>query len=243
MLSATINPARALTGSVRPPGDKSISHRYAMLGAIADGVTQINFFARSADCASTLNCLAGLGVAFERKDDAVSIQGAGVRGLKQPTRDLDAGNSGSTMRMLAGILAAQPFRSRLIGDASLSRRPMRRIIEPLTRMGARFTSEEGGRPPLVIEGGALTAIHYDLPVASAQVKSAVLLAGLYADGETSVVEPAVTRDHTEIALEQFGAEVERQGRNITIAGGAALTGRKLYVPGDFSSAAFFIAAA
>jgi 3-phosphoshikimate 1-carboxyvinyltransferase len=243
MPSATINPARALTGSVRLPGDKSISHRYAMLGAIAEGVTQINFFARSADCSSTVSCLAGLGVAFERKDDTVSVQGLGLTGLKPPALDLDAGNSGSTMRMLAGILAAQPFRSRLIGDASLSRRPMRRIIEPLTRMGAHITAEDGGRPPLVIEGCALVAIHYELPVASAQVKSAVLFAGLYTGGDTSVLEPAVTRDHTEIALEQFGAQVERQGRTITVAGGATLTGRKLYVPGDFSSAAFFIAAA
>ena len=243
MTTATIHPARGLTGSVRMPGDKSISHRYAMLGAIAQGATEINYFARSADCSSTLGCIAGLGIAIQRRDDTVAIQGAGPAGLKPPTSDLDAGNSGSTMRMLAGILTAQPFRSRLTGDASLSRRPMQRIIEPLTRMGGRITGADGGRPPLEIEGGALRAIHYQLPVASAQVKSAVLLAGLYAEGVTSVVETATTRDHTEIALEHFGASVERQGRTISVAGGARLRAQKLYVPGDFSSAAFFIAAA
>lgn len=241
--SATINPARGLAGSVRMPGDKSISHRYAMLGAIAEGATEINFFATSADCSSTLGCLAGLGVELDRREDTVTVQGVGLKGLKPPTADLNAGNSGSTMRMLAGILAAQPFRSRLTGDASLSRRPMQRIIEPLTRMGARITATEGGRPPLEIEGGALEAIHYRLPVASAQVKSAVLLAGLYANGATTVEEPAATRDHTEIALEQFGAAIERQVRTASVAGGVALRGQKLYVPGDFSSAAFFIGAA
>lgn len=241
--SATINPARGLAGSVRMPGDKSISHRYAMLGAIAEGATEINFFARSADCGSTLGCLAGLGVALNRREDTVTVQGVGLKGLKPPAADLDAGNSGSTMRMLAGILAAQPFGSRLTGDASLSRRPMKRIIEPLTRMGARITATEGGRPPLDIEGGALEAIHYRLPVASAQVKSAVLLAGLYANGSTTIEEPAATRDHTEIAFEQFGAAIERQVRTVSVAGGVALRGQKLYVPGDFSSAAFFIAAA
>jgi 3-phosphoshikimate 1-carboxyvinyltransferase len=241
--SATINPALGLVGSVRMPGDKSISHRYAMLGAIAEGATEINFFARSADCNSTLGCLAGLGVALDRREDTVTVQGVGLKGLNPPAADLDAGNSGSTMRMLAGILAAQPFGSRLTGDASLSRRPMQRIIEPLTRMGARITATEGGRPPLEIEGGALEAIHYRLPVASAQVKSAVLLAGLYANGATTVEEPAATRDHTEIALEQFGAAIERQVRTASVAGGVTLRGQKLYVPGDFSSAAFFIAAA
>jgi 3-phosphoshikimate 1-carboxyvinyltransferase len=245
-MTSSIKPPRGLTGSVRMPGDKSISHRYAMLSAIAEGATEINFFARSADCASTLACLAGLGVEIGREEDKVTLQGLGLRGLKPPVSDLDAGNSGSTMRMLAGILAAQSFRSRLTGDASLSRRPMQRIIEPLTRMGAHITAAEGGRPPLEIEGGTLRAMRYELPVASAQVKSAVLLAGLYADGATTVVEPATTRDHTEIALEQFGAEVDRQGRTITVSlpgGSLSIGGRKLYVPGDFSSAAFFIGAA
>lgn len=244
-----VRPARGLTGTVRMPGDKSISHRYAMLSAIAEGESEIRFFSPAADCASTLRCLELLGVPVERavegqtEDAVVRIQGSGRAGLKPPAADLDAGNSGSTMRMLSGILAAQPFRSRLLGDASLSRRPMQRIIEPLSRMGARIRSAEGGRPPLEIEGAPLNAIRYELPVASAQVKSAVLLAGLYAEGVTEVVEPAPTRDHTEIALEHLGAEVERQGRTISVRGPASLQPAKLYVPGDFSSAAFFITAA
>jgi 3-phosphoshikimate 1-carboxyvinyltransferase len=232
------------------PGDKSISHRYALLTGLADGTSEIKSFSPSADCSSTLACLAGQGVQIERQvatqtepAGVVTVHGRGMGGLHAPSADLDAGNSGSTMRMLAGILAAQPFRSVLAGDASLSRRPMQRIIDPLTRMGARFRSAEGGRPPLEIEGGPLRAIHYELPVASAQVKSAVLLAGLFADGVTEVVEPATTRDHTEIALEQLGAEIERRGRSTSVRGGGRLRAEKLQVPGDFSSAAFFIAGA
>lgn len=244
-----VRPARGLTGTVRMPGDKSISHRYAMLGAIAEGSSEIRFFSPAADCASTLGCLELLGVPVERavegqtQDFVVRIQGVGRAGLRPPPADLDAGNSGSTMRMLSGILAAQPFRSRFVGDASLSRRPMQRIIEPLSRMGARIGSAEGGRPPLEIEGAPLNAIRYELPVASAQVKSAVLLAGLYTEGVTEVVEPAPTRDHTEIALEHLGAEIERRGRSVSVRGPASLRAARLYVPGDFSSAAFFIAAA
>lgn len=247
--TANITPAPALTGTARMPGDKSISHRYALLAALAEGTSEINFFSPSADCSSTLACLGGLGVRIERPASAgeqpgvVTVHGAGVGRLRAPVADLDAGNSGSTMRMLAGILAAQPFRSVLVGDASLSRRPMQRVIDPLTRMGARFRSAEGGRPPIEIEGGTLRAIHYQLPVASAQVKSAVLLAGLFADGVTEVVEPATTRDHTEIALEHLGAEIEHSGRTTSVRGGARLKAQKLYVPGDFSSAAFFIAGA
>ncbi len=221
-----------------------------MLAALAEGTSEINFFSPSADCASSLSCLDKLGIGIERlastaseQTNVLTVHGAGMAGLRTPVADLDAGNSGSTMRMLSGILAAQPFRSVLVGDASLSRRPMQRIIDPLTRMGARFRSSDGGRPPLEIEGGALHAIRYELPVASAQVKSAVLLAGLFADGVTEVIEPATTRDHTEIALEYLGAEVERQGRSTRVHGGARLKAQKLYVPGDFSSAAFFIAAA
>jgi len=244
-----INRVRGLSGTVRMPGDKSISHRYAMLSAIAEGPSEIRFFSPAADCVSTLGCLETLGVEMtlalegQNNEPVVRIQGAGRAGLKPPESDLDAGNSGSTMRMLSGILAAQPFRSRLIGDASLSRRPMQRIIDPLSRMGARIGSGEGGRPPLEIEGGPLNAIHYEMPVASAQVKSAVLLAGLFAEGVTEVVEPAPTRDHTEIALERLGAEVDRNGRTVSVRGPASLRAEKLYVPGDFSSAAFFIAAA
>ena len=237
-----IKAARKLEGSIQMPGDKSISHRYAMLGAIAEGPTEIHFFSTSADCQRTLDCLEKLGVKIERRDDMVSIAGAGLAGLKPPTTVLDAGNSGSTMRMLSGILAGQPFKSVMTGDASLSRRPMKRVIDPLTQMGARIRSNEGGLPPLEIEGGTLKPIHYELPVASAQVKSAVLLAGLFAEGETEVVESVPTRDHTEIALEQMGAEIGRHGRTIAVRGRAKMEGKKLYVPGDISSAAFFMVA-
>lgn len=240
--SKKIAPAKRLTGSVQFPGDKSISHRYAMLAAIAEGPSEIHFFSTSADCRSTLSCLEGLGVKIEQKDHVVTIHGAGLAGLKPPREALDAGNSGSTMRMLAGILAGQPFRSKLIGDASLSRRPMKRVIDPLTQMGARIQSAPGGMPPLEIEGGRLRPIRYELPVASAQVKSAILFAGLLAEGETEVVEPIPTRDHTEIALEQLGAEIGRHQRTIAIRGRARLEGKKLYVPGDLSSAAYFLVA-
>lgn len=238
-----VKTAKRLTGSVQFPGDKSISHRYAMLAAIAEGASEIHFFSTSADCQSTLACLKKLGVKIERKDDVVAIHGAGLEGLRQASGGLDAGNSGSTMRMLSGILAAQPFRSVLTGDASLSRRPMKRVIEPLTQMGASIRSAEGGVPPLEIEGSALKPIRYELPVPSAQVKSAILLAGLFAEGETQVVEPVTTRDHTEIALEQMGAEIGRHHRTIRVRGRAKLEGKKLYVPGDLSSAAFFLVAA
>jgi 3-phosphoshikimate 1-carboxyvinyltransferase len=237
-----IKPGKGLTGTVQFPGDKSISHRYALLGAIAEGASEIHFFSTSADCQSTLSCLKQLGVKIERKDNVVTIQGAGLGGLRPAAEPLDAGNSGSTMRMLAGILAGQPFRSAMVGDASLSRRPMKRVAEPLLRMGARISLREGGLPPLEIEGGALQPIRYEMPVASAQVKSAVLLAGLFAEGETEVIENVRTRDHTEIALEQMGADIGRHHRTIAVRGRAHLEGRKLYVPGDFSSAAFFIVA-
>jgi 3-phosphoshikimate 1-carboxyvinyltransferase len=237
-----IRPAKRLTGTVQMPGDKSISHRYAMLGAIAEGPSEIHFFASSADCQSTLDCLKRLGVTISRRDKVVAIQGVGLAGLKPPGEALDAGNSGSTMRMLSGILAGQSFRTVIGGDASLSRRPMKRIIDPLTQMGARIKSEQGGLPPLEIAGGALRPIRYELPVASAQVKTAVLFAGLYAEGETTVVEPLATRDHTEIALEQMGADIGRHGRSIAVRGPARLEGKKLYVPGDISSAAFFLVA-
>jgi len=238
-----IKPVKRLVGSVRMPGDKSISHRYAMLAAIAEGSSEIHGFSASADCRSTLECLTQLGVQIERQEHAVVVQGGGLNGLRAPAACLDAGNSGTTMRMLAGILAGQPFRSVLTGDASLSRRPMKRVIDPLTRMGARIQSAEGGLPPLEIEGGTLKPIRHELPVPSAQVKSAVLLAGLFAEGETEVIEPVATRDHTEIALEQMGADISRHARTITVRGRARLEGKKLYVPGDISSAAFFIVAA
>ena len=239
----TIPTAKRLEGAIQLPGDKSISHRYAMLGAIAEGATEIHFFSSSADCASTLNCLKGLGVRIDRQGDVVTVEGRGLEGLEPPVRALDAGNSGSTMRMLAGILGGQCFRSTLSGDASLSQRPMQRVIDPLSRMGARIGSRDSGLPPLEIQGGPLCPIGYEMPVPSAQVKSAVLLAALFAEGTTEVVEPAATRDHTELALEQLGAEIGRHNRTIAVRGRAKLKGKKLYVPGDVSSAAFFIAAA
>lgn len=240
-----ISAASRLSGSVRFPGDKSISHRYAMLAAIAEGPSELHFFSSSADCASTLACLEKLGAKIERKGDVVTIQGSGLEGLRAPSGQLDAGNSGSTIRMLSGILAGQTFRSKIGGDASLSRRPMKRVIEPLTQMGARVTSAEGGLPPLEfagLENTSLGAIRYELPVASAQVKTAVLFAGLYAEGATEVVEPVPTRDHTEIALEQMGAQIGRHQRTVRVEGRPRLAGQKIYVPGDLSSAAFFIVA-
>lgn len=240
--SRKLTPVKRLMGSVHLPGDKSISHRYAMLAAIAEGPSEIHYFSSSADCGSTLACLKNLGVRIERKDDTVTVEGAGLEGLRAPTTSLDAANSGSTMRMLAGILAGQPFQSVITGDASLSRRPMQRVIDPLTRMGARIRFLPGGLPPLEIQGGPLQPIHHELAVPSAQVKTAVLLAGLFAKGATEIVEPATTRDHTEIALEQLGAEIGRHGQTIRVEGRPHLRGQKVYIPGDISSAAFFIAA-
>jgi 3-phosphoshikimate 1-carboxyvinyltransferase len=240
--SKKVAPAKRLAGSVRFPGDKSISHRYAMLAAIAEGASEIHYFSSSADCHSTLACLEKLGVKIERKDETITVHGAGLDGLSAPSGRLDAGNSGSTMRMLSGILAAQSFNSMIGGDASLSQRPMKRVIDPLTQMGARIRSADGGLPPLEFQGAQLQPIRYEMPVASAQVKTAVLLAGLFSDGATEVVEPAATRDHTEIALEQMGAEIGRHGRTIRVRGRARLAGQKVYVPGDLSSAAFFIVA-
>ena len=245
-----VRPAARVRGRVRPPGDKSISHRYALLAAIADGVSTIQGYSTGADCASTLRCLQGLGVRIEElgRDPvsgiAVRIEGRGLRGLVAPSSILDAGNSGSTMRMLAGLLAAHPFRASIDGDESLQRRPMRRIIVPLERMGARISSAEGGRPPLTIEGSRdLAAIDFEPDVPSAQVKSAVLLAGLHAAGVTRVLEPLPTRDHTERALDAFGVQVTIDGRAVSVKGEQRLTGRRLDVPGDVSSAAFWMVAA
>ena len=235
-----VRPARNISGSVAPPGDKSISHRYAMLGAIAQGKTRLKNFSTGADCASTLACMAGLGAGVERSaDGTIEINGGSLR---QPGQALDCGNSGSTMRMLAGILAGQEFSSEMTGDESLSRRPMRRVIEPLERMGARIESREGCAP-LRIRGGGLKAIEYKTPVASAQVKSAVLLAGLFAEGETWIEEPLPTRDHTEVALLAFGAKLQRGQNRAAIRGGQRLEAIEAEVPGDISSAAFFLSAA
>jgi 3-phosphoshikimate 1-carboxyvinyltransferase len=236
----TISPAKAINGVITLRGDKSISHRYAMLGAIAEGTTSIANYSTGADCQSTLGCVAALGARVERVDGVVKIHGGP---LKAPGADLDAGNSGSTIRMLSGILAAQGFDSRIGGDESLSRRPMQRIIAPLTEMGASIEARDGKFPPLTIHGRQLRAIDYTLPMASAQVKSCVLLAGVFAQGDTIVREPVRTRDHTEIALREFGAEIEVARRVITLREGARLTGREVVVPGDLSSAAFFLVAA
>ena len=238
-----VRPARTVRGVIRIPGDKSISHRYAMLAAIAEGTSRFHNFSAARDCASTLDCVAKLGCEWKRtEDDAIEVHGAGPR-LKTPAEVLDCGNSGSTMRMLSGILAGQPFTSELRGDESLSRRPMARIMTPLTQMGARIEAAERGRPPLKIHGGPLKAIHYRPEVASAQVKSCVLFAALFAEGETVVEEPIRTRDHGEIALRAFGAEVERTGNASRIAGGQRLLAIEGHVPGDLSSAAFFLCAA
>lgn len=233
-----IKPAHGVNGSLALPGDKSISHRYAMLGAIAEGETRLANFSSGADCQSTLTCMAQLGAVVHREGGVISIRGTRLRPASLP---LDCGNSGSTMRMLSGILAGQPFASELIGDESLSRRPMRRVIEPLQRMGARVSSRDG-LAPLRIDGGGLKAIEYLLPVASAQVKSAVLLAGLFADGKTWVEEPVRTRDHTEVALTAFGATVQRERLRAGIRGGQTLHAIETVVPGDLSSAAFFLCA-
>jgi 3-phosphoshikimate 1-carboxyvinyltransferase len=238
-----IRPARTISGSLEVPGDKSISHRYAMLAALAEGTSDITHFSAAADCRSTLDCFSCLGAKVESTGDRVRITGSGLEGLRKSRRALDAGNSGTTMRLLTGILSGQEFRSTIDGDGSLRRRPMRRVIDPLTKMGARIEARDGGHAPLDITGTQLSPIEYTLPVPSAQVKSAVLLAGLFADGITSVVEPIRTRDHTELALAEFGARLEHDGRAIRIHGRPRLQARTLTVPGDLSSAVFFLAAA
>jgi 3-phosphoshikimate 1-carboxyvinyltransferase len=242
----TVHPARNVRGSLSPPGDKSISHRYAMLAAIAEGRSRFENYSTGADCASTLGCLRALGVKWERKsegENTIEVQGSGPT-LTAPTTQLDCGNSGSTIRMLSGIVAGQNFSAELYGDASLSRRPMERIITPLSAMGAKITSQNG-YPPLRIAGGNLKAIDHKMPVASAQVKTCLLFAGLFANGETRVEEPVLTRDHSEVALRAFGASVERnqKAREVRIHGGQTLHGIEARIPGDISSAAFFLCAA
>jgi 3-phosphoshikimate 1-carboxyvinyltransferase len=247
--TAIVQPApRGVRGHVRPPGDKAISHRYALLAALADGRSEVRGYSTGGDCASTVRCLRALGVAVDDlgRDASgltLSITGRGLRGLSAPEAILDAGNSGTTMRMLTGILAAHPFSTTMTGDESLRRRPMRRVIVPLERMGARIGSEDG-RPPLSIHGtAAIQPIEFTPEVPSAQVKTAVLLAGLHANGVTTVHEPLATRDHTERALHAFGVRVEVQGRSVSVRGGQRLAAQRLEVPGDISSAAFWMVAA
>ena len=241
----TLTPGGTLRGDIRVPGDKSISHRAIMLGALAEGVTEVVGFLEGEDSINTLKCFRAMGVHIEGPEDGrVRIEGVGLKGLSKPASQLDVGNSGTAMRLMAGILAAQPFDTEIIGDQSLTKRPMRRITEPLALMGAKIETGEGGRPPLRIHGGqSLKGIDYRLPMASAQVKSCLLLAGLYAEGETRVTEPAPTRDHTERMLSGFGYEVRRDGATVAITGGGRLTSTVVDVPADISSAAFFLVGA
>ena len=239
---AMVMPSARARGRVTVPGDKSISHRYAMLAALADGTTTIHGYSRGADCAATLDCIRALGAGAAWHDDTVVVTGCGRDGLRAPAGPLDALNSGTTMRLMAGILAGQPFRSVLTGDASLQRRPMRRVIEPLTQMGATIQSRDG-RPPLEITGARLRSITHRPEVPSAQVKSCVLLAGLFADGMSVVLEETPTRDHTERALETFNVRVERGDGRVGVEGGQRLDACEVSVPGDISGAAFWAALA
>ncbi len=244
MSDIRINPASHLRGKVGVPGDKSISHRLAMLASIADGESTLRNYSTSADCHSTLRCLQALGVPIScRNEIEVRIEGLGLKGLRPPDALLDAGNSGSTLRMLTGLLAGHSFTSTITGDASLQDRPMGRILQPLTQMGARFEARDQEFPPVTIHGNELVGIAYPLPVASAQVKTSVLFAGLLGKGRTEVTERIPTRNHTEIALRQFGSSVHFDGQAISVYGGTRLNARDFEIPGDLSSAAFFAAAA
>lgn len=235
---------KPLHGELTVPGDKSISHRSVMFGAISEGITEVTHFLKSADCLSTISCFRKMGITIEEKAQTLLIHGKGLHGLSAPAEVLDTGNSGTTTRLISGILAGQSFESHLIGDASICKRPMGRIMKPLLAMGADITSDRGNDcAPLTIKGHPLKAIHYDSPVASAQVKSCVLLAGLYADGPVSVTEPALSRNHTELMLSSFGASVTSFGTTATILPDPHLVGQKVSVPGDISSAAYFICAA
>ena len=240
-----VAPGGKLTGRIRVPGDKSISHRSIMLGSLADGITEVSGFLEGEDNLATLEAFRRMGVTIDGPHEGrVRIHGVGLQGLKQPVQDLYVGNSGTSIRLLSGLLAAQKFDSTLTGDASLSGRPMRRVTEPLATMGARVETTEAGTPPLRVLGNQkLKGIDYEMPVASAQVKSCLLLAGLYADGKTCVTEPAPTRDHTERMLEGFGYPVERKGNKICISSGGRLTATEIDVPADISSAAFFLVGA
>jgi 3-phosphoshikimate 1-carboxyvinyltransferase len=236
-------PATTLSGELKIPGDKSISHRSIMLGSLSEGVTKVSGFLEGEDALSTLKAFQAMGVKIKREDDNVTIHGVGIHGLKKPEKPLDLGNSGTSIRLMSGILAAQAFDSKLVGDETLSKRPMGRVISPLKDMGAVIQSNDD-RPPLKITGGqSLKGIDYDLPVASAQVKSCVLLAGLYADGDTCVTEPAPTRNHTERMLKGLGYDVRVNDNQICLTGGGKLSATAIQVPSDISSAAFFMVAA
>ena len=243
MGSVKFERAKQLKGEVTVPGDKSISHRAVMFGSIADGTTEVTNFLQGADCLSTIDCFRKMGIEIENTPERILVHGKGLHGLSAPSDILDVGNSGTTTRLISGILAAQSFETTLTGDASIQKRPMRRIIEPLSLMGADISSVyDNDCAPLRIVGGPLHGIHYHSKIASAQVKSAILLAGLYADGKTTVTEPAVSRNHTEIMLNYFGASVNTKGFTASVEPEPVLRGQKVNVPGDISSAAYFIAA-
>ncbi len=239
----SIQPAKTLAGAIRLPGDKSISHRWAMIAALAEGKTTIHGYSTGEDCHSTLGILTKLGIEVDDKGSEVSITGKGLDGLSAPAEALDAGNSGSTIRMMSGILAGQSFTSHIHGDESLSKRPMQRVMKPLAEMGATILATNEKFPPLEIRGSKLKAIDYTTPVASAQVKTCVLFAGLFCDGETIVREPVKTRDHTELALRMFGADIKSIGKVVTLKGRPRLEAKELHTPGDLSSSAFFLSAA
>lgn len=239
-----ISPKDKINGEITVPGDKSISHRAIMLGSIAEGITEVTGFLMGADCLSTIECFRALGIHIEVNEKKVLVHGKGLLGLSQPSNVLDVGNSGTTIRLMTGILSAQSFSSDITGDASIQKRPMLRVVDPLREMGAKIDGKEGGKYcPLHIEGQALKGIHYNLPVASAQVKSAILLASLYAAKETTVIEPAPSRNHTEIMVNYFGGNITQKGNAIISSPVKKLTGQYIEVPGDISSAAYFIAAA
>lgn len=244
MNTITIKPAAAIRGELSVPGDKSISHRSIMLGAIANGVTTVQGFLRGEDNMATMAAFRAMGVHIDDDSVTLAIHGRGLHGLQEPEDVLDCGNSGTTIRLLTGLLSGQSFFSVVTGDRYLRKRPMKRVVEPLSRMGARIQGRnQGSLAPLAINGGPLSPMAYESPVSSAQVKSAILLAGLYADGETSVLEPTLSRDHSERMLRLFGAAVITEGTRVTIAGGQQLQAREIVVPGDISSAAFFMVAA
>jgi 3-phosphoshikimate 1-carboxyvinyltransferase len=241
--SCTTKPVKRVYGEISVPGDKSISHRSIMLGSIANGITTVTGFLRGEDNMATLNAFRAMGVKIEDDGTTLRIHGRGLHGLSEPEDLLDCGNSGTSIRLLTGLLAGQSFFSVLTGDKYLRKRPMKRVVAPLAAMGATIAGRAGGeKAPLAITGSRLKGISYESPVSSAQVKSAILLAGLYADGETTVTEPHLSRDHSERMLRHFGADIEAGGRAVRIRGGRELKGQEIVVPGDISSAAFFMVA-
>ena len=243
-LRYVVQPGGALRGTLRVPGDKSISHRAVMLGALAEGTTRVSGFLNGEDCLCTMQAFRAMGVRIEQQGDTeLAVHGVGLRGLRAPAAALDLGNSGTSMRLMAGLMSGQQFATTLVGDASLSRRPMKRVIEPLTQMGAKIEAEDGHAPLRIAPAGALKGIAYRSPVASAQVKSGVLLAGLYASGRTEVIEPEASRDHTERMLRAFGVQLEAEPGRAALRGGQALRGTRIEVPADISSATFFMVGA